>query len=670
MLVTDRLLLILLLLITTALVRAESNTPQFVTSAMADAAAADDHAVADIVRVSGDVTGLNGRLAWWPGAPNDAGLAVVRSASARFVPAPPGPAFGVPRVPLWFRVALENASPSARDFMLEAAFPKIDILDVHIVHGDGQVDSWLTGEVRPFAGRPVPSPRFLFPVKLGAGERVTLFLRVESAAVVNLPLTLYDERAYLAHASRVYGWLGAFYGLVFSLLAYSAFLFRATRDHAFLYYAVVGALAVGYFASVDGYVAVVFSGSPWIVQHLLYLCAALSVTFMLLFARGFLNLAALAPRLDRALLVIAALATLATLLVPFLPLVYSLGAIIALSLVMAVMMAIAGVASLRAGFRPARWFVIAISVHLLMLTLVSVGAVSSLPGLFELADIGHRLDIVFSLVCFTLALGERIRHTEEERRHAEERVIEVAADIRARNEFLSRMSHELRTPMTGVLGMAELLEQTPLIPQQRRYLSTLRYSGEMLLNLINDVLDHARIEAGRLQLRREAFDLLKLIDDCRMLFEQQPRDNDVTLHIDVGTGVSRIAVGDAQRIRQVLVNLMAHAFKRTVRGSVALRLSALATPGWVRFEVQAAGAAAGGSADAAQIFANVALQSSVAVEAQKKWQGNPLAVSHGDTGLGLGICRQLCELMGGRMGAQRTADGDLFWFELPLYAAA
>src|SRR5690606_3815369 len=135
---------------------------------------------------------------------------------------------------------------------------------------------------------------------------------------------------------------------------------------------------------------------------------------------------------------------------------------------------------------------------------------------------------------------------------------------------------------------AELLEQTSLDTQQRRYLATLRYSGEMMLNLVSDLLDHARIAAGRLQVRRAAFDLLRLVDECRTSFSQQPQRPGVTLRIDTGAS-PRVVVGDPQRIRQVLVNLLANAFKFTDQGSVTLRVAPMPQAGWLRFEVEDTG---------------------------------------------------------------------------------
>ena len=147
---------------------------------------------------------------------------------------------------------------------------------------------------------------------------------------------------------------------------------------------------------------------------------------------------------------------------------------------------------------------------------------------------------------------------------------------------------------------------------------------------------------------REALDLLRLVDDCRTLFDQQPRDGSVLLGTDIGGNLSRVAVGDGQRLRQVLINLLAQALRQSSRGTVMLRVRALDAPGWLRFEIEAADAGTSGSRDDA-----------------RRLLDETGAARHG---LGLSVCRQLVEAMGGQIGVAGDAR-TLFWFELPLNTA-
>ncbi|MFZ5723915.1 MAG: 7TM-DISM domain-containing protein [Pseudomonadota bacterium] len=581
---------------------------------------------------------LNGRLDWWPAAAPSATLDQARAADAAFVPAPARAAFGWRPEPLWFRVSLANASPAARSLVLEIAFANLDEVDLYVVRGGVPAAHWQTGLARDAGARALSSPHFVFPVPLAAGETATLYLRVASSTVLNVPLTLYDERAYVERVGDTRGWQGLFYGLVLGTLLCAAFLWRTTGDPTFRHYTLAVLLAVAYFLGMDGYPAVWWPSVAALQPPLMLAGATLSVTFTLYFARAFLDAGRRVPHVDRWLLHVARAAAVAAVLVFLVPPFAAMLLSMLFSIAMAAVMLAAGVAALRTGFLPARLLLLAMGVHIVSISLLSFSALAEIPRLFEFADNLHRAGFIFLLVCLTIALGHRIRARDEDRRRAEESVLKADAENRARNEFLSRMSHELRTPMTGVLGMAELLDHTDLDGRQRRYLATLRYSGELLLNLINDVLDHARIESGRLQVRSEAFDLLRLVDDCRMLFEQRPRDDGAVLRTDIGNGASRIVVGDGPRIRQVLVGVLMRAFRYAAGTAVDLRVHALDTPGWLRLEVACAGSAA----------------------ADGPGGGEALATA-----------RRLCEMMGGSLTVQAAPGaGTLYRVDLPLSAAA
>lgn len=580
---------------------------------------------------------LDGRLEWWPEAPPAAGIDVVRAADAAFVRAPARASFGWRPEPTWFRVAVTNSAPRARSLVLEVAFANISELDLYVERRGKTVDTWYSGTTRRAdTQRMLPSPRFAFPLDMAPGETATLYLRAASSVVLNLPLALYDEREYVDHLGSIRGWQGLFYGVVAGIMLCVMFLWRSTGDRTFLHYMLATLCALLFFLGMDGYLAYWMPTQAVWQPALMFFGACLSVTFTLTFARAFFNIQRLTSRMDGWLRGLGWVAGVASLLVFFVPVMLAMGLSMLCSMAMAVLLLIAALDALRVGFTPARLLLAAMAVHLVSVGLLSFSAIAEIPGLFTVADRFHRVGFMFLMVCVTVALGLRIRTMDQDRRRAEEIVLQTEADARARGEFQSRMSHELRTPMTGVLGMAELLESTALDVRQRRYLATLRYSGEILLNLINDMLDHARIEAGRLRLRREAFDLLRLVDECRMLFEQQPRDDGSLLRTDLATGSSRVLVGDGPRLRQVLVNVLMRAFRATDGRPVELRVQAMPAPGWLRFEIACAGVT-----------------------------GDEVEVDDG-----LATSRHLCAAMGGSLWVQATPEGGtLYRIDLPLNAA-
>ena len=226
----------------------------------------------------------------------------------------------------------------------------------------------------------------------------------------------------------------------------------------------------------------------------------------------------------------------------------------------------------------------------------------------------------------------------------------------AKSQFLATMSHEIRTPMNGVLGALELLRSSRLDTQQRRLVKTAASSGESLMMILNDVLDHSKIEAGKLNLSRLPLSLHATASSVVALFRANAQAKGLSLVIDLAPGVVDHVIGDAQRIKQVLLNLVGNAIKFTERGSVTLQLSALsgetATTERVRFKVVDSGIGVPPES------MNRLFQPFQQVEtARGKRQGG--------TGLGLAISQKIVEAMGGRIEANsRSGAGSAFYFDL------
>ncbi|MEA2068685.1 MAG: response regulator, partial [Verrucomicrobiota bacterium] len=231
---------------------------------------------------------------------------------------------------------------------------------------------------------------------------------------------------------------------------------------------------------------------------------------------------------------------------------------------------------------------------------------------------------------------------------------------RAKSDFLASMSHEIRTPMNGIIGTASLLDDTSLTQEQREYIRIVQTSGDALLTLLNDILDFSKIEAGKLDLEPRPFDLRETCEHITELLTPTALEKGIDLILRFPPGTPPFVVGDAGRIRQVLMNLASNALKFTHEGYVYIDIEAVAGTDketTINFSVKDTGIGVSRE-ELPQLF-------------HKFSQGDSSATrEYGGTGLGLAICKQLIGLMGGKIGMEsELGKGSLFWFRLNLPVA-
>ena len=255
-------------------------------------------------------------------------------------------------------------------------------------------------------------------------------------------------------------------------------------------------------------------------------------------------------------------------------------------------------------------------------------------------------------------LEERVAQRTVQLEEARQQAVEASA---AKGQFLAKMSHEIRTPMNGVIGMAYLALKTELEPRQRDYLEKIRFAGEHLLRIIDDILDISKIEAGKLEIDEVDFSLDHVIQTLTTVVAPKAASRGLRLTFALDPALPPVLRGDPLRLGQVLINYVNNAIKFSEQGSIEVSVRQLLADDTVcllRFEVRDHGI---GLSEAEQGKLFQAFQQA----------DTAITREYGGTGLGLAICKQLAQLMGGEVGVQSAPGvGSTFWFTARLAQSA
>lgn len=585
------------------------------------------------------VLGLGDHLSWWRDADGRQSFATVKQHPEWFQSPQPYPNWGFdPEAAYWFRLVFNNSSSAVDSRILDINFPVLDHVHVYAPDGKGGFQRMATGDTEPWDARPLPVRQLALPLSLPPGQS-EVFLRVSSSSNLLVPVRLYQPNDFWADAGRHQMLDGMFYGAMLVLVGYNLFVFFTAREKAFLFYVLALIPTIGYLLCIDGlmFVLIPFTG---VLQNLiLSVFVGSAAIFYLLFSICYLEVSR-----DTLWFRFAAMLVLFGLLLilslPWLGPAYGAMVMLVIGILFSVYILVMAMAAIARERGVAIFFILGWLLFLGSAIATALSVLAVIP-FYEYFVTGIKSGSLLTVVLLSLGLGLHLRRLKQMDARSREEALLSQAQSQAKSQFLAMMSHEIRTPMNGVLGMAELLKTTGLSHEQSRIVATMETSGNALLEVINDVLDHAKIEAGHMSLELAPLQVDKLIEDALSLFKARIYKQQLTVLCSVQTDVPTEVVGDVVRLRQVLVNLLSNAVKFTQNGRIELRLETFGSGRDIGLRLMVSDTGIGIPENRLPYIFDSFVQAEVSTTR-----------NYGGTGLGLSISRDLCRLMGGDLTAR------------------
>lgn len=562
---------------------------------------------------------------------------------------------------------------SGSNYIIYINYPLLDHIKLfRLSSKDNLTPLYHTGDSLGFESKAIPNRAFAFPITLQAGDSHTYYFAAKSRDTLEIPISLFTRDEFNKHTQTEQYVLGSYFGGVIVMAFFMITLYVNFRDRMLIIISIYLICLAGVVGSVTGVTSqIVITDSPELAKNIRIIWLSVAMMCTMLFGVDYLESKNNMPKLHWAFLATSVGCALLPFLIIFIPFFYLIQLTLIFCILVAIIAITACIIMLRKKYKPAIYYSLAWC-WFLFGSVANVGRAFGLLPINAWTEYGFQWGSMVSVVCLALGIAskfnaERENHSKLEKMAFKEKQDRLKAQIvmqeeqiksknaeaesKAKGEFLANMSHEIRTPMNGVLGLTQLLKDTPLTATQKNLLSTIETSGKTLLGVLNDILDYSKIESGKFDIEEIPVKPEEIVKNTTELFRQRAKEKNLNISCHIEQNVPQIIASDPTRLSQILLNLTSNALKFTNEGSIQIKVLRNSNQ-HLRFEVSDTGIG-------------------LSQEQQKKlFQSFSQADSSttrkfGGTGLGLYISRRLSELMGGEIGVESEDNkGATFWFTI------
>lgn len=588
---------------------------------------------------------------------------------------------------IWFRITAVNPFASVQERYLEVGAPRLEDIRVYVPNDEGEWSVMQGGMVVPVQDRILPSRFSAFPLKLLPGQEQTFYVRIESRNAMMLHMRLWEPQGFHVAERRIDLINGLQFGALSLFFVYALIFFIGTREIAFLYFGIMVASCLLNDVSLFqyGYQYLWPSHLDWNLRSPGVLGTPIMVGATWLLVR-LLQLNEYVPVATRLAKFLASAMVVVMPCMIWLDYTFWVNVEHALGFALLLLLASVTLYAVVMGIRDAWLVLLSFSVTWMVAFLRLAQILGWLPQDFMI-DYSQNWAMLLSGVMIVAVMMDKMRKLRAEREEAERQAIEVRIQSRlqieqdvqlrtkelrmakevaeasshAKSAFLAQLSHELRTPLHSILGYSGLIFNDNSNNVLRRRIEAVQSSGRHLLALIDELLDYARGEAGRLRLELQPANMGVLLESVLEESREVARNQGVTLTSQIEPSLALTANVDSVRLRQVLINLLTNACRHSQGDKVVLeaRLMSAVSEGkaelWLGVRDNGIG---------------VPPESRERIFHPFERGVSRLASSdRSSLGLGLAIARQLVDLMGGELVCESSAKGSLFYCQLPIEVA-